>query len=141
MILQKFKFLRFRLPISTLILLGVLALNTPITSQTRVDSLEYLGNVFKANLFNTRFEKQLNTFYLNSQFQLIENFDNLFIRLNENFASTFIKNESKNTRDEQNFNLHTKYLLSKDFSFGIAGNSSLLSDNRSLGINESAVNY
>ena len=141
MILQKFKFIPFRLPISFLILLGVLALNSTITSQTRVDSLEYLVNVLKANLFNTRFEKQLNTFYLNSQFQLIENFENVAIRLNENFASTFIRNESKNTRDEQHFNLHTKYLLSKDFSFGIAGNSSLLSDNRSLGINESAVNY
>jgi hypothetical protein len=118
-----------------------LAVNKSINSQTRVDSLEYLGNVLRANLFNTRFEKQLNTFYLNSQFQLVENFDKVAIRLNENFASTFIRNESKNTRDEQHFNLHTKYLLSKDLSFGIAGSSSLLSDNRSLGINESAVNY
>jgi hypothetical protein len=61
--------------------------------------------------------------------------------LNESFGSTFIRNENGNTRDEQNFNFNTKYLYSKDFSFGLAGNSSLLSDNRSLGINESAVNY
>jgi hypothetical protein len=61
--------------------------------------------------------------------------------MNENFGSTFIRNESKNTRDEQHFNLNAKYLFRKDISLGIVGNSSLLSDNRSLGINESAVNY
>ncbi len=42
--------------------------------QTRVDSLEYLGRYFKISLFNTRFDKQLNTFYLNSMFQLFEDY-------------------------------------------------------------------
>ena len=110
-------------------------------SQTRVDSLEYLGRFLNANLFNTMFDKQLNTFHLYSQLQLYGNFDNVIIRMNENFGSTFIRNETKNTRDEQHFNLNAKYLFRKDVSFGISGSSSLLSDNRSLGINESAVNY
>lgn len=110
-------------------------------SQTRVDSLEFLGRYINANLFNTTFDKQINTFHLNSQLQLFGNFDNVLIRMNENFGSTFIRNESKNTRDEQHFNLNAKYLFHKDISFGISGSSSLLSDNRSLGINESAVNY
>ena len=110
-------------------------------SQTRVDSLEFLGRFINANLFNTTFDKQINTFHLNSQLQLFGNFDNVLIRMNENFGSTFIRNESKNTRDEQHFDLNAKYLFRKDISFGIAGSSSLLSDNRSLGINESAVNY
>ena len=141
MILQKLNLIQFRLSISKIILLVILTINSSIISQTRVDSLEYLGNVFKVNLLNTRFEKQLNTFYLNSRFQLMQNIDKVSIRINENFSSTFIRNESKNTRDEQHFNLNTKYLLSKNFSLGIAGSSSLLSDNRSFGINESAVNY
>jgi hypothetical protein len=121
---------------------AILILANPLSySQTRVDSLEFLGRFINANLFNTTFDKQINTFHLNSQLQLFGNFDNVLIRMNENFGSTFIRNESKNTRDEQHFNLNAKYLFRKDVSFGISGSSSLLSDNRSLGINESAVNY
>jgi hypothetical protein len=121
---------------------AILILSNPLSySQTRVDSLEFLGRFINANLFNTTFDKQINTFHLNSQLQLFGNFDNVLIRMNENFGSTFIRNESKNTRDEQHFNLNAKYLFRKDVSFGISGSSSLLSDNRSLGINESAVNY
>ena len=111
-----------------------------VKPQTRVDSLEYLGRYLNANLLSTRFDKQLNTFYLNSMFQLIESTDDFHIRLNENFSSTYIRNESKNTRDEQHFNLNTKYLLSKNYSLGLAGSSSILSDNRLLGINETSVN-
>jgi hypothetical protein len=116
-------------------------INPSSFSQTRVDSLEYLGNFTKINLFNTRFDKQLNTFHLYSQLQLYGNIDRVQIRINENYGSTFIRNETKNTRDEQHFNLNTKYLLQKNFSLGILGSSSILSDNRSLGINESVVNY
>jgi hypothetical protein len=47
----------------------------------------------------------------------------------------------KNTRDEQHLNLGFKYKLNKAIQLGALANSSLLSDNRSLGINESAVNY
>jgi hypothetical protein len=117
------------------------SLSITVKPQTRVDSLEYLGGYLNANLFSTRFDKQLNTFYLNSMFQLIESTDDYHIRINENFSSTYIRNESKNTRDEQHFNLNTKYLLSKNFAFGLGGSSSILSDNRLLGINETAVNY
>ncbi len=118
------------------------AITTNTYSQTRVDSLEYLGNIVRVNFLRSNIDKQLNTFYLNSRFQFIENSDKVYIRLNESFGSTFIRNESRNTRDEQNFNFNAKYNYLKDFSFGLAGNSSLLSDNRTIGgINESAVNY
>jgi hypothetical protein len=110
-------------------------------SQTRVDSLEYIGNPIQVNNLNTRFEKQLNTFYLNSGFKLSKTYNNILFRINENFGSTFIRNESRNTRDEQHLNLFSKYYFNKILGVGFAGNSSLLSDNRSLGINESAVNY
>jgi hypothetical protein len=110
-------------------------------SQTRVDSLEYLGRILKVNYFNTRFDKQLNTFYLNSQFQLFKDIGDFTIRVNENYGSTYIRSVGQNTRDEQHLNIITKYNLNKNIILGIAGNSSLLSDNRSLGINESAVNF
>jgi len=115
-------------------------LTTEFLPQTRVDSLEYLGRFFNQNLLNNIFDKQLNTFHLINQLQLVKNYDDLIIRLNENFNSTFIRSVSKNTRDEQTLNLSAKYRLNKKFFIGINGNSSLLSDNRSLGINESAVN-
>src|SRR5574338_311100 len=119
----------------------LLFLSTTSFSQTRVDSLEYLGRYLNASFFNSRFDKQLNTFHLTNQLQLFKEFDDVVIGLNENFSSTFIRNETKNTRDEQHLNLFSKYLFNKTFSIGLSGSSSLLSDNRSLGINESAVNY
>ena len=130
-------------PLTTCVLfIVIIFLINPLSySQTRVDSLEFLGRFLNAKLFNTTFDKQLNTFHLNSQLQLYGNFEDVIIRMNENYGSTFIRNETKNTRDEQHFNLNAKYLFRKDIWFGISGSSSLLSDNRSLGINESAVNY
>ncbi len=112
-----------------------------IVPQTRVDSLEYLGRLQRTNFLTTQFDKQLNTFYLTSQFQLFNETDDFAFRVNENFASTFIRSVNKNTRDEQHFNLSFKYKLNKAIQLGALANSSLLSDNRSLGINESAVNY
>ncbi|MBK7497542.1 MAG: hypothetical protein IPI19_00165 [Ignavibacteriales bacterium] len=130
-------------PLTTCVLfIVIIFLINPLSySQTRVDSLEFLGRFLNAKLFNTTFDKQLNTFHLNSQLQLYGNFEDVIIRMNENYGSTFIRNETKNTRDEQHFNLNAKYLFRKDIWFGISGSSSLLSDNRSLGINESAVNF
>ncbi len=112
-----------------------------IVSQTRVDSLEYLGHSLKTNFLNSQFEKQLNTFYLISQFQVFKETDDFMFRVNENFASTFIRSATRNTRDAQHLNLTTKYKLNKTIQLGALASSSLLSDNRSLGINESAVNY
>lgn len=139
--LQKIKFNNSCLSICILFVVIFLIINKSSFPQTRTDSLEYLGRVLKTNLFNTRFDKQLNTYYLNSQFQLLKNIDDFIFRINENFGSTFIRNIGKNTRDEQHLGINTKYILNKNVSIGISGNSSLLSDNRLLGINESAVNY
>ena len=111
----------------------IFSFTTNIFPQTRVDSLEYIISYSLISDLNTRFEKQLNTFYLNSNFRLSQEFENIKFRINENFGSTFIRNESRNTRDEQHLNFHSKYVLTKDIGIGFAGNSSLLSDNRSLG--------
>lgn len=110
-------------------------------NQTRVDSLEYIGNLYFSNSLKSRFEKQLNTFSLNTNLHLTKKFEDLAIRINENLGSTFIRNELGNTRDEQQLYLFTKLILSQNVNIGLSGNSALLSDNRSLGINESAVNY
>lgn len=125
-------------PFKAFLILFFLPLN--LLAQTCVDSLEYLGRFFNRNLLSSSFDKQLNTFHLSNQIQVVGNYNDLVIRLNENFNSTFIRSESKNTRDEQIFNLNAKYRLNNQLFIGLSGNSSLLSDNRSLGINETAVN-
>ncbi len=139
--LRKIKSNTSLLSFCTFVVVNLFLVSSVSYSQTRVDSLEFIGRIPNFNFFYTSFDKQLNTFHLNSQFQINQKFDNLIIRLNENFGSTFIRNDSKNTRDEQHFNLTSKYIFNKDAAVGITGSSSLLSDNRSLGINESAVNY
>ena len=132
---------KYRIPVFKLkVILILFFLSIDFFAQTRVDSLEYLGRFFNRNLLSSNFDKQLNTFHLSNQVQLFGNFDDLVVRLNETFNSTFIRSESKNTRDEQLFNLNVKYRLNNQLFFGVSGNSSLLSDNRSLGINETAVN-
>lgn len=137
----KFKSFRLTYFVWIKFLLILIALNSFIYPQTRVDSLEYLGNFSRINLFDTRFDKQLNTFYLNSQLQAYNKFDYLEIRLNENYNSTFVRSQNNNTRDEQHFSLISKYHLSNKFNLGLAGSNSVLSDNRSLAINDASVAY
>jgi hypothetical protein len=55
----------------------LLFLSTSSFSQTRVDSLEYLGRYLNASFFNSRFDKQLNTFHLTNQLQLFKEFDDV----------------------------------------------------------------
>lgn len=124
---------------TVIIILAIYTINA--VSQTRVDSLEYLGRILPTSFLNSQFDKQLNTFYLISRFQLFKETDDFYFRINENFASTFIRSANRNTRDEQHLSLVSKYKLNKTIFLGVLANSSLLSDNRSLGINESAVNY
>jgi len=137
----KFKSFRFIYYVWIQLLLILIVFNSFIYPQTRADSLEYLRSFARINLFNTRFDKQLNTFYLNSQFQIYTKLDDVLIRLNENYNSTFVRSQNNNTRDEQHFNLITKYNLSNKLSLGLAGSNSVLSDNRSLAINDASVAY
>jgi hypothetical protein len=140
--LKSFIYLKYLTsPKLILFLILLSSFNSINFAQTRVDSLEYLGRFLKLNLFNTRFDKLLNTFNLNSQFQFVEDSENWLVRLNENFSSSYIRNERNSTRDEQHLNLNAKYAFNKNIYLGFLGNSSILSDNRSLGINESAVNF
>ena len=140
--LKSFFYFKYKYSLKlTFIFASLFLINNISLAQTRVDSLEYLGRYLKADLFNTRFDKLLNTFNLNSQFQLVQDLDNWLIRVNENFNSSYIRSDNNNTRDEQHLNLNFKYAFNKSIYLGLLGSSSLLSDNRSLGINESAVNY
>lgn len=109
--------------------------------QTSVYSLEYLGTSLKQNEFLTRFDKQLNTFYLNSGLKLFLESEKFDVKLNENFSSTFVRGTQNSTRDEQQLNFRSSYKFEEKLKFGILGHSTVLADNRKLEINKSSVSF
>lgn len=110
-------------------------------AQVRVDSLEYLGFGLKQNIFFTRFDKQLNTFHLNSGLKFNLDPGDFEIRVNEYFYSTFVKGPQNSIREEQHLTIKSAYKLNPNIKFGLLGSSSVLSDNRSLGINRTSVSF
>ncbi|UCH66462.1 MAG: hypothetical protein JSW63_04860, partial [Ignavibacterium sp.] len=61
--------------------------------------------------------------------------------MNENFRSTYFDAITKSIRDEQYFTLNGKLRLGNISKIGIAANSTILSDDRNIVLNESNINY
>ncbi len=110
-------------------------------AQVNVSTLEYLGSTFRQNDFYTRFDKQLNTFYLNTGLKLFVESEKFDVRINENFHSTFVRGFQSSTRDEQQLNFRTSYKYSNEVKFGILGSNTVLDDNRKLEINQASVSF
>lgn len=91
------------------------------------------------NVLSTSLDKQLNTFNLNSRFLLSQSFNNLSLKLSENYNSTFIRSVEKNIRDEQLMKLTGSYNLNRNFNFGASVGSSILSDSRKIEINQASI--
>lgn len=108
-------------------------------AQVRVDSLEYLGPSLKQNILYSRFDKQLNTFYLSSRLRLILDSEDIDVLVDENFKSTHIRLPQSSTRDEQHLTIKSLYKSSPIFKIGLLGGSTVLSDNRTLEINQASV--
>jgi hypothetical protein len=106
-----------------------------------VDSLEYLGPSLKQNNLYTRFDKQLNTFYLNSRLKLIMESEKIDFLIDENFNSTHIRLPQSSTKDEQHLSIKSLYKYSPKFNIGLLGSSTVLSDNRTLEINQASVSF
>lgn len=124
-----------------LILAGFLYPSQFIFSQTGVDSLEYLGSSFRQNLLSTRFDKQLNTYYLLTSLKYKEDFDDFSFRVEENFNSTFVRAATNSTRDDQRLRMVATYKMNNKTRFGILGSNSIFSDNRKLEINQASISY
>ncbi|WP_337864941.1 hypothetical protein [Ignavibacterium sp.] len=107
--------------------------------QTRIDSLEFIRPSSKYNLLTSKLDKQLNTYYLNSGFIFSSKISNLNFSAYEDYKSSYIKGIEKTVRDEHHFSLNFNYDLSKNLSFGLTGNNSILSDSRTLEINQSSI--
>lgn len=108
-------------------------------SQTRVDSLEYLGRYPTYNILQSRFDKQLNTYSLNTGFNIYSKFGEYDFRIFEDFKSSYIRGTESTIRDEQHLDLAFSRNFSKKFNLGVTANNSILSDNRLLGINQSSI--
>lgn len=108
-------------------------------SQTSTDSLEFITQANPPNLLTTSFDKQLNTYSLNSGFIFNKSFGNFNLSINENFNSKFIKTLQSNIRDEQKLSLLTSYNFSSMLGVGVLAENRILSDDRTIGINEASV--
>lgn len=110
-------------------------------AQSKVDTLEYLAREQTGNKFFSNFNKVLNTFYLNTGFNLFGQYSGLTINLNENFRSSLFRSTTQSTRDEQYFGLTGKYKITKGFDLGLSASSIILSDNRNIQLNQATTNY
>ncbi|MFN3872884.1 MAG: hypothetical protein ACK4R9_07770 [Ignavibacterium sp.] len=108
-------------------------------AQTRVDSLEFVKTFPKNNLLSSKLDKQLNTYFLNSGLNYFNRIEELSFGVSENYKSSFIRGVEKTVRDEHHFNLNLNYALLKNLDFGLIGNNTILSDSRTLEINQSSI--
>ncbi|MFZ1292550.1 MAG: hypothetical protein WAR79_20850 [Melioribacteraceae bacterium] len=121
--------------ISALILLFPIFL----VSQTSNDSLNFTYFKYQKNLFNTSFEKRLNTLNLYSGLSVSQNTNNYFIGLNENYYSSLVSSGTKNIKDEQSLSLIGEYKYSPVFQFGILTQNNIYSNDRKIAINEASI--
>ncbi len=108
-------------------------------SQNQLDSLEFIQSSVPLNLLISKFDKQLNTFNLQSVLQLNKKINNLDLDLNENYSSTYIRSSDASTRDEHEFSGKGIYSFSPLFNFGISVNNSIYSDSRQIEINQASL--
>ncbi|GBD88551.1 hypothetical protein BMS3Abin03_02487 [bacterium BMS3Abin03] len=110
-------------------------------SQNTIDTLEYIVQTPVNNLLYSNYNKQLNTYFLNTGFNFSGKFSALNLRVLENFRSTLFKSTTNSIRDEQYLLLSGKYRLNNNYKFGIVGSSSFLSDDRNIQLNETSISY
>lgn len=109
-------------------------------AQSSIDTLEYKITLQPLNRIFTNFDKQLNTYFLNSGFD-VSGFSAPFsFNVSESFRSTLVKAVSNSIRDEQYFVLRGNYKFTSGLNAGLYVKSNLLSDDRQLAINQTAIN-
>ncbi|MEJ2506385.1 MAG: hypothetical protein P8Y81_09010 [Ignavibacteriaceae bacterium] len=109
--------------------------------QDSTESFEYFEHPQQFNNLFSNFDKQLNTYHLNTGIILNGDYSNFNLNLSENFRSTLFRSSSITIRDEQYFKLHSQYKLNENYKLGFSVNSSILSDDRNIQLNEASINY
>jgi len=109
-------------------------------AQSSIDTLGYKTTIQPVNRLFTNFDKQLNTYYLSSGFDVSGSSAPFSFSVKENFRSTLVKAGTSSIRDEQFFTLLGNYKFNHGLNAGLSVKSSLLSDDRQLAINQTAIN-
>jgi hypothetical protein len=125
----------------SLLLLLILLQTADCFAQSSIDTLEYRITIQPLNRIFTNFDKQLNTYYLNSGFEVSGSTDPFSFSIRENFRSTLVKAGSNSIRDEQYFIFRGNYKFTHGLNAGLSVKSNLLSDDRQLAINQTAINH
>jgi hypothetical protein len=122
-------------------LLYIILLLIPALSfaQKLTDSLDFYIDINQKNSLNTRLEKQLNTFYLTSFFNLTGLSNSFVYNVNENYNSTLVKSTDKSIRDEHYLNIKSEYIISSPLRIGLLASNNILSDNRKIEINSASI--
>lgn len=109
-----------------------------LTAQVNRDSLSFFLSSYKTKVLTSVFDKQLNTYNLNSFLNYNFSSEKLFIGVSEEFRSTIVKSSTKNIKDEQYLSLIGEYNLSEKLKLGGLLNNNIYSDDRSLAINKTS---
>lgn len=129
-----------QIKISLQIILGtILLLSQMVYAQVTADSTLYFIPVSSLNRLFSNFDKQLNTYYLNTGFDLYGSFGRFEYKVNQNYRSTLIQSSQNNIRDEEYLFALGKYRFNNNWKQGIALSSNIVSDDRQLGINEATI--
>ena len=107
-------------------------------AQVLSDTLEYITVNNPLNKLSTNFDKQLNTYILNSNVFYNNDFGKFSFKVSEDYNSTFIKSAEKSIKDEHFFSISTAYKLRPDINLGISALNNILSDNRKIEINQAS---
>lgn len=122
-----------------LVVIALLDISFFVNAQTRIDSLEFIRSFSKNNLLSSKIDKQLNTYFLNSGLNYFNRISDFSFGIAEDYKSSFIKGIEKTVRDEHRFSLNFDYKFSDKIFLGVIGNNTILSDSRSLEINQSSI--
>ncbi len=114
-------------------------LSISITAQFGRDSLNFSTQSFSDRQLVNSFDKQLNTYSLNTLARYFLNTDNLFFGIRQNFNSTVVKSSIINVKDEQFLWAIGQYELSNKLKFGILFNNNFYTDDRQTAINKASL--
>ena len=127
--------------IEVIILFGLIFFISQKTlAQIEADSVQYSVPISSLNRLFSNFDKQLNTYYLNTGFDLYGSTSKFEYRINQSFRSTLLKSNQNSIRDEGSLFALGKYRINNGWKQGIAVRSNIVSDDRQLGINEAVIN-
>ena len=105
---------------------------------TSRDSSNFSQSDYQQNKLDNLFNKQLNTYILNTTFVYSSRSNNFFWGLNENYTSTINKTSFNNVKDEQYLSFIADYRISQFLQPGFLLKHSIYSDDRKIDINQAS---